>query len=217
MSKELLNRFLSSLVLIPVIIFVVIQGGIIFNLFLLISFFLTVFEWHKMSKMNNHYILGIFFLLFSFFSIYYLRNYLNEDYLFFLFILLICVSTDVGGYVAGKIIKGPKLSKISPKKTYSGMLGSFLFPVIFSYFFLNYVSFNNSTNMSAEILIFIICISGISQLGDLVVSYFKRASNVKDSGKLIPGHGGILDRIDGMIFAFPLSLIILLTKNINIF
>jgi len=170
-----------------------------------------------MSKKNNHYIPGIFFLLFSYFSIYYLRNYLNDDYLYFLFILLICISTDVGGYVTGKIIKGPKLSKISPKKTYSGLLGSFLFSIIFSYFFLNYVFFNNSTTMSVEILIFIICISGISQLGDLVVSYFKRISNVKDTGKLIPGHGGILDRIDGMIFAFPLSLIILLTKNISIF
>tara|TARA_Y100000389_G_scaffold38510_1_gene32880 strand:- start:1057 stop:1710 length:654 start_codon:yes stop_codon:yes gene_type:complete len=217
MNKELLNRFLSSLVLIPLIIFVIIQGGVIFNLFLLISFFLTVLEWHNMSKKNNHYIPGIFFLLFSYFSIYYLRNYLNDDYLYFLFILLICISTDVGGYVTGKIIKGPKLSKISPKKTYSGMLGSFLFPIIFSYFFLNNVFFNNSTTMSVEILIFIICISGISQLGDLVVSYFKRISNVKDTGKLIPGHGGILDRIDGMIFAFPLSLIILLTKNISIF
>jgi phosphatidate cytidylyltransferase len=217
MNKELLNRFLSTLVLIPLIIFVIIQGGVIFNLFLLISFFLTVLEWHNMSKKNNHYIPGIFFLLFSYFSIYYLRNYLNDDYLYFLFILLICISTDVGGYVTGKIIKGPKLSKISPKKTYSGLLGSFLFSIIFSYFFLNYVFFNNSTTMSVEILIFIICISGISQLGDLVVSYFKRISNVKDTGKLIPGHGGILDRIDGMIFAFPLSLIILLTKNISIF
>ena len=217
MNKELLNRFLSSLVLIPLIIFVIIQGGVIFNLFLLISFFLTVLEWYNMSKKNNHYIPGIFFLLISYFSIYYLRNYSNADYLYFLFILLICISTDVGGYVTGKIIKGPKLSKISPKKTYSGMLGSFLFPIIFSYFFLNNVFFNNSTTMSVEILIFIICISGISQLGDLVVSYFKRISNVKDTGKLIPGHGGILDRIDGMIFAFPLSLIILLTKNISIF
>ena len=200
MSKELIKRFLSSLILLPLIIIIVIEGGIIFNLFLILCFFLTIFEWHNMSKKYNHYIPGIFFLFFSYFSIYYLTNQLNDDYSYFLFILLICISTDIGGYVTGKLIKGPKLSKISPKKTYSGMLGSFLFSIIFSYFYLE-----NFTHMSLEILIFVISISAISQIGDLVVSYFKRISKIKDTGRLIPGHGGILDRIDGMIFAFPFS------------
>ena len=135
MSKELLKRILSSLVLIFILGIFIIQGGIIFNLFVLICFFLTVFEWHKMSKKNSYYILGIFFLIFSYFSIYYLVNQISDDYSYFLFILLICISTDLGGYVVGKIIKGPKLTKLSPKKTYAGMIGSFLFSIIFSNFF----------------------------------------------------------------------------------
>ena len=217
MNKELLNRFLSSIFLIPIIIFIIIEGGIIFNIFIFICFLITLFEWYNMSKKFNHFIPGIFFLFFSFFSIYHLRNQLNEDYLYFLLVLLICITTDIGGYVIGKLIKGPKLSKISPKKTYSGMLGSFLFPIIFSYFFLKIQFFDNTIFMSSEILIFTILISATSQTGDLVISYFKRISKIKDTGKLIPGHGGILDRIDGMIFAFPVSLIVLLTNIISIF
>ena len=217
MSKELLKRFLSSLVLITLVIIIIIQGGIIFNLFLLICFFLTLFEWHKMSRKYNHYIPGIFFLIFSYFSIYYLTNQINNDYSYFLFILLICISTDIGGYVAGKIIKGPKLSKISPKKTYAGMIGSFLLSIIFSNFFLEIFVLDNTIYMSLEILIFVISVSAISQIGDLIVSYFKRISKIKDTGKLIPGHGGILDRIDGMIFAFPFSFIIISTNIISIF
>ena len=212
MNKELRQRFLSSLVLISIVGIIVIAGGVIFNLFLLFCFFLTIFEWHNMSKKFIYHIPGIFFLILSYFSIYYLTNKLNDNYSYFLFILLICVSTDIGGYVVGTIIKGPKLSKISPKKTYSGMLGSFLFSIVFAYFYLD-----NSIYVSLEILIFVISISAVSQIGDLVISYFKRASKIKDTGKLIPGHGGILDRIDGMIFAFPFALIILLTYNINIF
>ena len=217
MSKELLKRILSSLVLIFILGIFIIQGGIIFNLFVLICFFLTVFEWHKMSKKNSYYILGIFFLIFSYFSIYYLVNQISDDYSYFLFILLICISTDLGGYVVGKIIKGPKLSKLSPKKTYAGMMGSFLFSIIFSNFFLDSFIFDSTIHMSVEILIFVISISAISQIGDLIISYFKRISKIKDTGKLIPGHGGILDRIDGMIFAFPFSLIIISTNIISIF
>ena len=143
MSKELLKRILSSLVLIFILGIFIIQGGIIFNLFVLICFFLTVFEWHKMSKKNSYYILGIFFLIFSYFSIYYLVNQISDDYSYFLFILLICISTDLGGYVVGKIIKGPKLTKLSPKKTYAGMIGSFLFSIIFSNFFLDSFIFDS--------------------------------------------------------------------------
>ena len=217
MSKELLKRILSSLLLIFILGIFIIQGGIIFNLFVLICFFLTVFEWHKMSKKNSYYILGIFFLIFSYFSIYYLVNQISDDYSYFLFILLICISTDLGGYVVGKIIKGPKLTKLSPKKTYAGMIGSFLFSIIFSNFFLDSFIFDGTIHMSVEILIFVISISAISQIGDLIISYFKRISKIKDTGKLIPGHGGILDRIDGMIFAFPFSLVIISTNIISIF
>ena len=212
MNKDLRQRFLSSLILIAIVAIIVIEGGVIFNLFLLFCFFLTIFEWHNMSKKFIYYIPGIFFSILSYFSIYYLTNQLNDNFSYFLFILLICISTDVGGYVVGTIIKGPKLSKISPKKTYSGSLGSFIFSIVFAYFYLD-----NSIYVSLEIFIFVITISAISQIGDLVISYFKRASKIKDTGKLIPGHGGILDRIDGMIFAFPFSVIILLTYNINIF
>ena len=208
MSKELLKRILSSLVLIFILGIFIIQGGIIFNLFVLICFFLTVFEWHKMSKKNSYYILGIFFLIFSYFSIYYLVNQISDDYSYFLFILLICISTDLGGYVVGKIIKGPKLTKLSPKKTYAGMIGSFLFSIIFSNFFLDSFIFDATIHMSLEILIFVISISAISQIGDLIISYFKRISKVKDTGKIIPGHGGLLDRIDGMIFAIPFAFIL---------
>lgn len=212
MNKELRQRFLSSLILITIVAIIVIEGGVFFNLFLVLCFFLTIFEWHNMSKKFIYHIPGIFFLILSYFSIYYLTNKLNDNYSYFLFILLTCISTDLGGYIVGKIIKGPKLSKISPKKTYSGTLGSFLFAIIFAYFYLE-----NSIYVSLEILIFVISISAVSQIGDLIISYFKRISKIKDTGKLIPGHGGILDRIDGMIFAFPFSLIILLTYNINIF
>ena len=217
MSKELLKRVLSSLVLISIVVILIIQGGIIFNLFILICFFLTVFEWHNMSKKYNYYIPGIFFLTFSYFSIYYLTNQLTDNYSYFLFILIICISTDIGGYVAGKIIKGPKLTKISPKKTYAGMMGSFLFSIIFSNFFLNNFLIDKTIYMSADILIFIISISAISQIGDLIISYFKRVSKIKDTGKIIPGHGGILDRVDGMIFAFPFSLVVLSTNIIGFF
>ena len=217
MSKEFLKRILSSLVLMSIVIISIMQGGIIFNLFVFLCFILTIFEWHNMAKKHNFYIPGIFFLLFSYFSIYYLINQTNDNYSYFLFILLICISTDLGGYVVGKIIKGPKLSIISPKKTYAGMVGSFLFPIIFSNFFLDSFIFDNSTYMTLEILIFIFCISAISQIGDLIISYFKRISKLKDTGKLIPGHGGILDRIDGMIFAFPFSLVIISTNIISIF
>ena len=205
MNKELLDRLLSSIILVPLIIFLVMEGGIIFNIFIFICFALTLFEWHNMSKKYNHYLPGIFFLIFSFISIYLLRNKFNEEYIYLLFVLFICVSTDIGGFVIGKLIKGPKLSKISPKKTYSGMVGSFLFSIIFSYFFLKSPLLEYSKNISLEILTFIIIISAMSQAGDFVVSYFKRVSKIKDTGKIIPGHGGILDRIDGLIFAIPIS------------
>ena len=128
-------------------------------------------------------------------------------------ILLICIFTDIGGYVFGKIFKGPKLTKISPNKTYSGMFGGYFLSVIFmSLFFTNLeLLFENveviEQGATLNNFIFTIIISTASQFGDIIISYFKRLSKIKDTGKLIPGHGGILDRIDGMLFAFPFYFI----------
>tara|TARA_B100000965_G_C19458380_1_gene698527 strand:- start:150 stop:665 length:516 start_codon:yes stop_codon:yes gene_type:complete len=171
-----------------------------------------------MSKKKLYSIIGFIFLLISFFCVYALRNNFNENSLiFFLFVSLVCVSTDIGGYCFGKIFKGPKLTKISPNKTYSGMIGSYLTPILllFFYFYFNKIFPHNFQiqEINIQILIFLVLISSISQIGDIVISYFKRISKIKNTGSLIPGHGGLLDRIDGMIFAFPFSYIILLYFN----
>ena len=133
----------------------------------------------------------------------------NNLYLF-LFIILICISTDIGGYVFGKLLKGPKLTKISPNKTYSGMIGGFVLSALILTIFIKNTFFINLQEKEITLFTYfiIILISSISQIGDLIVSYFKRNSNIKNTGNLIPGHGGILDRIDGMIFAFPFYYLI---------
>ena len=131
-----------------------------------------------------------------------------------LFIIAVCISTDIGGYVFGNIFKGPKLTKISPKKTYSGMYGGYLLAALSSYFLIKFIIIDSSIKINTHLFIFSFFISTISQLGDLIISYFKRLSKIKNTGRLIPGHGGLLDRIDGMIFAFPFSYLILLTNII---
>ena len=159
-------------------------------------------------------IFGFFFLILSFFSIYKLRNDFDGEYLLVFFILLICVSTDLGGFIFGKIFKGPRLTKISPNKTYSGVIGSYILSFIFAlFYYLKLKSFYLDKSIF-QIITIIFLVSTVSQIGDLLLSYFKRLSNVKDTGKLIPGHGGILDRIDGMIFAFPFFYVLI---SLNIF
>ena len=120
-----------------------------------------------------------------------------------------CILTDLGGYFFGKIFKGPKLTKLSPNKTFSGMLGGYIFSIFFLILINNFNILVVSNSMLFNI-IFIFITSSISQIGDILISFFKRLSKVKDTGNIIPGHGGILDRIDGMIFAFPSSYIIYL-------
>ena len=129
-------------------------------------------------------------------------------------ILIICISTDLGGYLFGKILKGPKLIKISPNKTYTGVFGSFLISILFLLIFLKLDLLNKDLILSNKI-IFTVLVSAISQIGDLIISYFKRISKIKDTGSIIPGHGGLLDRIDGMIFAFPFFYF-LISNNILI-
>ena len=167
-----------------------------------------------MSKNKTYYLLGFLFLFFSFYSAHELRNNYEGNFYYFLIVILTCISTDIGGYIFGKIFKGPKLSKISPKKTFSGMIGGYFLSIIFLNIFLTSpLLFLESSQITTDIFIFILLVSSVSQIGDLIISYFKRLSKIKDTGRIIPGHGGLLDRIDGMIFAFPFSYLIL---DINI-
>ena len=209
-SKELQKRIFSSLILIPIVFFFIFQGSIFFLFFLILIFLATSYEWFEMSKKNNLLkFLGIVFLLFSFYSAFEFRE--NENYKDFLFIVTICIFTDIGGYIFGKIFKGPKLTKISPKKTYTGVFGSFLFPLIVGLVVYQYEYNKKIPNDEIYFFSIILFISLISQVGDLIISYFKRKAKIKDTGKILPGHGGLLDRIDGMIFVFPICYIITLS------
>ena len=209
MIKEFEKRLLSSLILIPIATFFIIQGSVFFTFFLSILFLVTSYEWFKMNKKNNLFkILGIFFLLFSFYAAFKIRD--ENNFKLFLFIVIICIFTDIGGYIFGKIFKGPRLTKISHKKTYAGVVGSFLLSLISGLIFVNYLN-KDSIKLNTEVLplfLIILIISFISQVGDLVISYFKRKAKLKDTGKIIPGHGGLLDRIDGLIFVFPVIFVL---------
>ena len=203
MNQEIIKRILSSIIIVAIALFFIIKGSFFYIFFLSVLFFITSFEWYKMTKNKNYFLLGLIFLILSFLSAFLLRNIFLYD---FILVILICISTDVGGFVFGKLFKGPKLTKISPNKTYSGMIGSFFLSIISALLYTNYYDLVYWTvNI---LLIAVILISSISQIGDLTVSYFKRKSKIKNTGKIIPGHGGLLDRIDGMIFAIPFAFIL---------
>ena len=161
-----------------------------------------------MAKSKIILILGFIFLSLSFYSAFSLRENSQEFGLFILFLIIVSVSTDIGGFTFGKIFKGPKLTKISPNKTYAGVIGSFLFSILIGTFLLNIMQIYIQITFNLIIILFLICIlSLISQIGDLIISYFKRISKLDNTGELIPGHGGMLDRIDGIIFVIPFDLL----------
>ena len=221
-DKELQKRILSSIILIPVSFFFIIQGSKTFIFFLSLIFLVTSLEWFKMTKHKNILrIFGLFFLFFSFFSTIYLRQHIGLN--FFLFIIIVCILTDTGGYIFGKTFKGPKLTKVSPKKTYSGVIGSFLISLLFGLIYIKYFGQKSKLHMEIDtifIILIIIFISLVSQIGDLIISYFKRKAKLKDTGKILPGHGGFLDRIDGIIFVMPITylcLLPILTNKLDLF
>tara|TARA_Y100000591_G_C21804077_1_gene683768 strand:+ start:540 stop:1199 length:660 start_codon:yes stop_codon:yes gene_type:complete len=204
--NEFQKRLISSTILIPLSLICIYEGSVLFNFFLILCLVVSIFEWKKISNKKNIFILGFLFLIFSFFTAYLIRNSFESNGLFiFLFLIIICISSDLGGYIFGKILKGPKLTKISPNKTYSGVLGSFFLSGILTTYFVYYIEHLKITmlELNLNLLIIIFFFSFISQAGDLIVSYFKRKANLEDTGNLIPGHGGILDRIDGIIFVIP--------------
>ena len=217
MNNELTKRILSSIILIPVALFFIIKGSFLFNFFIFVCFLIIAYEWQQMTKKKKYNIYGLIFLVVSFFSIYKLRNDIPGDYVSLLGIAIVCVSTDIGGYIFGKIFKGPKLTKFSPNKTFAGMIGGYFLSIISINIFLQNSYFIDGIELSREIFIFVLLISTISQLGDILISYFKRLSKIKDTGKIIPGHGGLLDRVDGMIFAFPFAYLVLSLKILEYF
>ena len=215
MKSELLKRSISSLFLMTLIFLSSLINDYIFLSLLFIVVILSWIEWinviekirFKEIYRKIHIILFLIYLLMAFivcFNVYVIDKY------FFLTILMICIFSDVGGYVFGKTFGGKKLTKISPNKTVSGSIGSFILSYIG--FFVIYFYFSDLlfVRLQIEVLVFIpFFISLICQLGDLFISYYKRRAKIKNTGNLIPGHGGLLDRIDGSIFALPIGFIII--------
>ncbi len=205
--SELTKRILSSILLLPTALFFIIKGSIFFKFFMIIIFLVAAFEWNSLSKKKNYKIPGIIFLIASIYFSILFRGNTNFELYIFLFTILICVATDIGGYIFGNIIKGPKIIKsISPNKTYAGSIGGLILSIILVYIFLknsNLIDEDLPNYFRKEEFIYVLLISTVSQVGDFVISYFKRKSKIKNTGSIIPGHGGLLDRIDGMIFALP--------------
>ena len=222
MSQNLIKRLITSVFLLSILFFINFSHQYIFILSILILGMVICFEAYNIFsklfknlflKKNltdkkfdfNFVILNLLtfcyvFLIFCNFSY---EIYKLEGPYFFLYLICICFFTDIGGYTFGKIIGGKKLSKISPNKTISGTIGSFIFSIIPLIIFINFDNLDLQFNI--KYILFTLLISLISQLGDLFISFFKRKAKIKDTGKILPGHGGILDRVDGIIFAIPFA------------
>ena len=207
MTKELKKRVITSIILFTLALLCISINYIVFSIAAVIVLFICFDEWceinykyfskKKSPSIFNPYFfvksIGAFYLVIVFYSSLNLRN---EGAAFFIFILCICVFSDIGGYIFGKTIGGKRLTKISPNKTISGSIGSFIFSLAPLLLF-NY-------DLILKNLLFCLIVSLSCQLGDLIISYFKRLNKVKDTGNILPGHGGLLDRIDGIIFAIPI-------------
>ena len=222
MSHNFIKRFITSVILISLLIFINFSHQYVFILSILILGMIICIEANNLfSKIlikkysKNYAILNLFNTKFIILNIvtfcYVFFIFCNLSYeihetkgpVFFLYLMSVCFFTDIGGYFFGKIIGGKKLSKISPNKTISGTVGSFLLSIVPLIIVLNINFLDFQLNLTN--IVFCLLISLISQLGDLFISFIKRKANTKDTGNVLPGHGGILDRLDGIIFAVPFS------------
>ena len=214
-KKNFLKRAITSLILISIlfsmfispmmmIITIIIISSLSFYEFnrLFFNIFKSIFLKFLSSGLVLLYLLSLVFIIFYIESV----NIFNPNYkLFFLYSVIISIASDLGGYFFGKLLKGKKLTKISPNKTVSGVIGAFIFSILII------PIFYNDLNLISTNLLFVatIFISLVSQLGDLFISFLKRLAKVKDTGNILPGHGGILDRVDGILFAAPVGLFLL--------
>ena len=213
--SELSKRFLTSLFLLFLIILSFININILCILVLIVNFlvidefvkiFSRVYKRNIFKKFLTILLVFIYMTYFSLVIYLFLIPSFSSNKLILLFLLVICASTDIGGFFFGRLIGGMKITKISPNKTYSGFLGSIILSLFLGHIYFEFMS--DTIKLNINLFYFIIIISLISQIGDLVISYFKRLAKIKDTGSILPGHGGILDRIDGMLLALPLGIII---------
>ena len=209
------KRILTAFVILPLSIFFVLKGGNLLLSFLFIVFFIANYELFSVFRKKIIIIFLDLVLILSLFLIYHLRE--NDDVSFQLLVwfIVLTICSDTGGYIFGRLLKWKKLTKISPKKTFSGVLGSFILS-IFSLFILDLIDFsgNSEVRFSEPKFFFVaIILSLVAQAGDLIISYFKRSEKIKDSGKILPGHGGIFDRIDSLMFVIIFGFLL---HNFNI-
>ncbi len=208
---EINKRILTSILLFTILFFCY-YNKIILASFLLICFFqmtnefyFIINKYYKSKKIYKFLSMIIVLTILSYLILFVwisLSSSSFESKLIFLLIVSITISSDIGGFIFGKIIKGKKLTNISPNKTYSGMIGSYTLSIIVTYtIFKDYLNIN-------ELIVFTLIISTASQIGDLFISYLKRNTNLKDINSILPGHGGLLDRFDGLILAIPIGSIL---------
>ena len=212
----IIKRILTSLALILLISICLKISYFLLGTLILLCFF-AIYEFSQMFKIifNNKKFLKFISVLFSviylaIFSLIVWFNLSSSEYFHIVstfFILLICVLTDIGGFIFGKIIGGKKITKISPNKTYSGVIGSFILSLLFGYLF--YYTQKEILIFDINVFVIVILVSLASQIGDLMVSFLKRKAKIKDTGSILPGHGGILDRIDGILLGIPLGIFLI--------
>ena len=213
MSKNLKQRIFTSICLIGLLTFMFSYNFVLFYILIIIGILsilefsnaiVTIFKNEKTSKLITIVIFSIYiFTVLSFIVIF--SSFLHLKVLIFA-ILLICIASDIGGFVFGNLFKGPKLTKISPKKTVSGSIGSLFFSALLSIFLSNFLM----TSFDIYFLLVGLTTSVFCQIGDLFFSYIKRKSYIKDFGNILPGHGGILDRVDGFLLGLPLGFLTIL-------
>ena len=202
--KNFYIRLLSSFILGPFVIFAIYYGSIYFLLLNITVLLLGIYEIIKNVKQKILIFILLALIIIFIFSFYLARGTTYEDLIIFFWILSIVWLSDIGGYLIGKLFGGPKLSKLSPNKTIAGFYGS----IFFSQFSFLILMLLNNFSFNLKYIFIQIILSMISVMGDIFFSYIKRINKIKDYSNLIPGHGGVLDRIDGMIFVFIFFYII---------
>ena len=217
MSSNLKKRIATSIFLLFLLIgmflysYIMIISLIIIAMIAWIEFYALISKIFKRKSIKDKFFrnfykfLSMLYLSLLVYFIFIIESYYFDLKIYLFYSILIAILSDIGGLIFGKIFKGKKLTKISPNKTISGSIGSFIFSLLLIPIFYNEFSNNHNTSI---IFIATIAISFTSQLGDLFFSYLKRKAKVKDTSDILPGHGGILDRIDGIIFAIPIGIII---------